>query len=41
MIGNGADLVREGYHFLCLGEPVASLQSKLTELDQAARKGRE
>lgn len=40
MIGNGAELVRQGYHFLCLGEPIASLQSKLTDLDQAAREAR-
>lgn len=37
MIGDGARLVREGYRFLCLGEPIACLQTKLTELDRAAR----
>jgi 2-keto-3-deoxy-L-rhamnonate aldolase RhmA len=37
MIGNGAELVKQGYTFLCLGEPVACLQAKLTELDRAAR----
>ena len=37
MIGNGADLVKQGYTFLCLGEPVASLQSKLAEMNRAAR----
>jgi hypothetical protein len=31
------EVVKQGYHFLCLGEPIASLQSKLTDLDQAAR----
>lgn len=38
MIGNGADLVKQGYTFLCVGEPIACLQSKLHELAEAARR---
>jgi 2-keto-3-deoxy-L-rhamnonate aldolase RhmA len=37
MIGNGAELAKQGYQFLCLGEPVACLEAKLAELDRAAR----
>jgi len=37
MIGHGPDLVKQGYTFLCLGEPIASLQAKLMEMDRAAR----
>ncbi len=37
MIGDGVRLVQEGYTFLCLGEPVACLQAKLSELDRTAR----
>jgi 2-keto-3-deoxy-L-rhamnonate aldolase RhmA len=37
MIGNGAELAKQGYQFLCLGEPVACLEAKLGELDRAAR----
>lgn len=37
MIGNGAELVKQGYTFLCLGEPIASLGAKLAEMDRAAR----
>ena len=41
MIGNGPDLVKQGYTFLCLGEPIASLQGKLAELDRAAREAQD
>ncbi len=37
MIGNGAELARQGYTFLCLGEPISSLQSRLAEMDRTAR----
>ncbi len=37
MIGSGPDLVAEGYTFLCLGEPIASLQAKLGEMNRAAK----
>ncbi len=37
MIGSGPDLVAEGYTFLCLGEPVACLQAKLSEMNRAAK----
>lgn len=41
MIGDGARLAREGYTFLCLGEPVGALRTKLAELDRGAREARE
>jgi 2-keto-3-deoxy-L-rhamnonate aldolase RhmA len=37
MIGDGAALAREGYTFLCIGEPVMALQAKLGELSAAAK----
>jgi len=37
MIGSGPDLVAEGYTFLCLGEPIGSLQAKLSEMNRAAK----
>jgi 2-keto-3-deoxy-L-rhamnonate aldolase RhmA len=37
MIGDGASLAREGYTFLCIGEPVSIMQSRLGELSAAAK----
>jgi len=37
MIGNGVELVKQGYTFLCLGEPVASLGAKLAEMNRSAK----
>ena len=37
MIGDGAALAREGYTFLCIGEPVMTLQARLAELNAAAK----
>jgi 2-keto-3-deoxy-L-rhamnonate aldolase RhmA len=37
MIGDGASLAREGYTFLCIGEPVITMQSRLGELRAAAK----
>jgi 2-keto-3-deoxy-L-rhamnonate aldolase RhmA len=37
MIGDGAELARRGYTFLCIGEPIAALQAKLAEMDRAAK----
>lgn len=37
MIGDGAELAREGYTFLCIGEPVMTLQARLGELNAAAK----
>lgn len=37
MIGDGPTLVREGYRFLCITEPVLFLQGKLAELDRQTR----
>ncbi|MCB1206499.1 MAG: hypothetical protein KDN18_19730 [Verrucomicrobiae bacterium] len=37
MIGNGSDLAKQGHTFICLGEPVACLQARLSELDREAR----
>lgn len=40
MIGNGPELVRRGYRFVCIGEPTMHLQMSLTELNQVT-KGRD
>lgn len=37
MIGDGKVLAEQGHTFLCLGEPIACLQGKFTELDRRAR----
>ncbi|MBP6603806.1 MAG: hypothetical protein KA250_18470 [Verrucomicrobiales bacterium] len=37
MIGDGAALVQAGYTFLCLGETTMALQSKLGEINSAAK----
>ena len=37
MIGDGAALVKQGYTFLCIGEPVMMLQARLGELSTAAK----
>ncbi len=39
-IGDGVQLVEEGFHFLCIGEPMGILQRELGRLDRAA-KGKE
>lgn len=36
-IGDGERLAQEGYHFLCIGEPMGILQGALARLDQAAK----
>jgi len=37
MIGDGAALAKQGYTFLCIGEPVMTLQARLGELNAAAK----
>ncbi len=39
MIGDGPQLVEQGYRFLCIAEPTALLQAKLGELNAAVRSG--
>lgn len=41
MIGDGPSLVREGYDFLCIGEPIMFLQGKLAEYAAATRSAAE
>ena len=36
-IGDGASLAQEGFHFLCIGEPMALLQGELARLNRAAK----
>ena len=36
-IGDGPTLVAEGFHFLCIVEPINFLQQKLAELDVATK----
>ena len=40
MIGDGPSLVRDGYDFLCIGEPIMFLQSKLAEYSAATKSSR-
>ena len=37
MIGDGPQLAQQGYRFLCLGEPMALLQTKIGELNHELR----
>ncbi len=37
MIGDGSELVAQGYNFLCIGEPTMFLQSKLGELNNSCK----
>jgi 2-keto-3-deoxy-L-rhamnonate aldolase RhmA len=37
MIGDGPQLVKQGYRFLCIGEPTALLQTKIRELNDEIR----
>ncbi len=37
MIGHGPDLVRQGYTFLCIAEPIMLLQAKLAEANAATK----
>lgn len=39
MIGDGPQLAKEGYRFLCITEPTMFLQGKLSELNEATRDG--
>ena len=39
MIGDPAALLREGYHFVCMGDPVGLLQAALTNVIANARAG--
>lgn len=34
MIGDGPELVQQGFRFVCIGEPTCFLQAKLTELNE-------
>ena len=34
---NGAKLAADGFHFLCIAEPMGVLQAALAQKDQAAR----
>jgi len=36
-IGDGPELAREGYHFLCIGEPMAMLQGALERVNRETR----
>lgn len=41
MIGDGPQLVKQGYRFLCIAEPTTLLQANLGELNTAIRNGAE
>ena len=36
-IGDGAQLVREGFHFLCIGEPIAMMKGAMAAANQDAK----
>ena len=38
-IGDGKTLVEEGFHFLCIAEPIAVLQGALSRLNDEAKEG--
>jgi len=38
-IGDGRTLVEEGFHFLCIAEPIAVLQGALSRLNDEAKEG--
>lgn len=40
MIGDGAALAKQGYTFLCVGEPIMCLQSQLRTLSTAAKRAK-
>ncbi|MBK8506015.1 MAG: hypothetical protein IPL46_29765 [Saprospiraceae bacterium] len=39
MIGDGPDLVSQGYHFICMTEPIMFLESKLGQLNTMTKQG--
>ena len=39
-IGNGPELVEEGFHFLCIAEPMGLLQAALAQSNQATKNGK-
>ena len=36
-IGDGAQLVREGFHFLCIGEPIAMMKGAMAAANRDAK----
>ncbi len=41
MIGEGTDAVKNGFHFVCLAEPMMFLEKKLQELNHLTKTGRQ